>query len=154
VRLIMLRHAVALDREDWPPEKEFERPLTEFGKKKLKAVLRAFQRRRMGEDVRAIYTSPLVRARDTAEIAGKLLGIPVHLVSELQPGGQAFEWLRGVQDEQCMVVGHEPDMSELAARCLGLRAPLFEHKKSGMSCFEGTAGEMELRWLVTPKWVV
>lgn len=154
MRLIMLRHAVALDREDWAPESEFERPLTDFGKKKLKAVVRSFQRRRMGEGVAAIYTSPLVRARDTAEIAGKLLGISVHLVSELEPGGSAFDWLRGVPEEQLMVVGHEPDMSELAAQCLGLRQPIFEHKKSGMSCFEGAPGEMQLRWLVTPKWVM
>lgn len=153
MRLLMLRHAVAMDREDWPREKEFDRPLTDFGKKKLKAVVRSLQRRRIGQ-VSAIYTSPLKRAHDTAEIAANILGTRVQLAPELRPGGEAFAWLQALAETDIMIVGHEPDMAQLAASCLGVRTPFFEHKKAGMSCLEGDPGEMQLRWLVTPKWVV
>lgn len=148
MRLVLLRHAIAVEREEWSDSDE-ERPLTEVGRKKLKGVLKAYRKR--GGSHRVIYSSPLVRARQTAEIAARMLEARLEFLSELEPGGHAFAWLDRCPEPEPMLVGHEPDLAELAARCLGLRRPLFEHKKAGMSCLQGEPGQMQLLWLVTPK---
>jgi phosphohistidine phosphatase len=102
-----------------------------------------------------LFTSPLVRARQTASVAGRILDIPVQLCDALRPGGAAFAWLRSqAQEEHLMVVGHEPDLSLMACQFLGLSSPCFSMKKSGLACVEGVPGHGQLIWLVTPRWLM
>lgn len=151
MNLILVRHGVAEERENWPQDQEFERPLTRQGKARLKRVVSAFRETQAAPEV--IYTSPLTRARQTAEMLAEALRTPVHLESVLEPGGAAWEWLRERTAESMMVVGHEPDLAELAARWMGLDQPLFRLKKAGMACLEGDPGSARLLWLVTPRWL-
>jgi phosphohistidine phosphatase len=152
VRLILLRHAVAVEREEWPAEKEFERPLTPGGKKKLRKIVHAFSEHH--EPPARIYSSPLERCRQTADIAGRALKAEVILVPELSPDGDAWNWLHLLREENLMVVGHEPDLSLLATQCLGLQYPVFSFKKAGMAALGGPPGQMQLEWLLTPRWLL
>lgn len=151
MRLILLRHAIAEEFHPEHPESDFARRLTPEGRGKLRRVLDCFRRL---EPPQSIYTSPLVRARQTARMAGRRLDLPVHLCGQLQPGGRAFEWLGSAPEENLMVVGHEPDLSWLAAQFLGLPRPAFRLKKSGMMGLQGEPGRGQLLWLITPRWLV
>lgn len=152
MRLILLRHAIAEEFCPEAPDSDFARRLTAEGRQKLKRVLRCYTR--LGSLPPVIYTSPLVRAHQTANLAGRLLGLPVLLSEALMPGGDAFGWLRHCGKEHLMAVGHEPDLSFLAARFLGLQYPCFSIKKSGMVGLEGEPGRGRLLWMMTPKWLV
>lgn len=157
MRLILLRHAIAEELhqapslEDRPPQ-DFDRRLTPEGRGKLRRVLRAFARQIEAPPI--VYSSPLVRARQTAAMAGRILDVPVQVTDSLRPGGDAYGWLRTLEDEDLMVVGHEPDLSWLGAQFLGLPSPPFALKKSGMALLEGVPGHGKLHWLVTPRWLV
>lgn len=149
MRLILLRHAIA---EEVHPQGDEFRALTPEGIGKLRRVLRQFRGR--FEPPGRIFTSPLVRARQTARLAGRMLELPVTVAPALRPLGSAYAWLCQGQEADLMVVGHEPDLSDLAARFLGSPGPLFSLKKAGLACLEGEPGRGRLVWLVTPRWLV
>ncbi|MBT9583291.1 histidine phosphatase family protein, partial [bacterium] len=155
--LVLLRHAIAEDLNQVPVgadtvPTDFERRLTLEGRAKLRRVVRHFARCMPAPDV--LFSSPLVRARQTAAVAGRILDVPVQLCDELRPGGQAYGWLRGLSEEHLMLVGHEPDLACLAAQFLGLDSPVFSLKKSGLACLEGVPGHGQLGWLLTPRWLI
>ncbi|MFN8606903.1 MAG: histidine phosphatase family protein [Vulcanimicrobiota bacterium] len=148
MRLLILRHAIA----EALVVNDFERRLTVEGRARCRRVLRHFARCFQAPAI--IFSSPLVRARQTARIASRILDTPVRLCDELRPGGAAFDWLRAQPCQDLMVVGHEPDLSRLAARFLGLERPCFGFKKSGLAVLEGQPGQGQLGWLITPKWLM
>ncbi|MEY2562265.1 MAG: phosphohistidine phosphatase [Verrucomicrobiota bacterium] len=100
-----------------------------------------------------IVTSPLPRARQTAEIAGKHLEAEVHEEPLLRPGCDARA-LRKVLDkfpgESLMIVGHEPDFTGIIFQLTGGRTKM---SKAGLALIELECTSMkgELRWLVPPK---
>lgn len=143
MKLILMRHGIALDREEAEAASisDLERPLTEKGRKKVRQVTQQL----MGfeKDIKAIVTSPLLRAKQTAEIVSDLMGIDVKYHSnELHPAGSpmAFSnWLKKeVTKESCVLsVGHEPQLSVFASWCLsGQLESFIELKKSGVICLE------------------
>ncbi|MBS2038083.1 histidine phosphatase family protein [bacterium] len=148
MRLIILRHAIAEELVTT----DFERRLTVEGRARCRKVLFHFARRFEAPTI--IFSSPLIRARQTARLAARVLGAPVRLHDCLRPQGEALAWLRTQPCEDLMVVGHEPDLSRLAAGFLGLERACFGFKKSGMALLEGQPGQGQLRWLLTPRWLV
>ncbi|MBN9417471.1 hypothetical protein ABS71_11930 [bacterium SCN 62-11] len=148
MKLYILRHAIAEELVTT----DFERRLTVEGRARCRRVLRHFVRH--FEPPMIIFSSPLVRARQTARIAARVLDLPVRRCDALAPGEDAFGWLRDQPCGDLMVVGHEPDLSLLAARFMGLSEPVFGFKKSGLALLEGEPGRGELRWLLTPKWLI
>jgi phosphohistidine phosphatase len=155
--LYVIRHGIAEDRgEAWPDDTK--RPLTDRGIARVKKEARGLSL--IGVTFDVILTSPLVRARQTADaIAGALdPRPPIVTIESLSPGGtyQAVLSDLGKQGRRSRIalVGHEPGIGELAARLIGSRHPL-EFKK-GAVCridFETLppAGPGALRWLLTPK---
>ncbi len=81
--------------------------------------------KRAGFDVDWIVSSPLVRAAQTAEIVAESLGanVPLDFCDALRPGGSAEALItflaKRPNRNRVLVVGHEPDLSEMAARLLG-----------------------------------
>ena len=108
-----------------------------------------------------IASSPLTRALETAAILGDAFdGTRVESMPALAPGGQpedVVRWLRDHADLACVaLVGHEPDLSELAAYLLLDDATPFVQFKKGGAClldFDGPVapGQATLRWLLQPK---
>jgi phosphohistidine phosphatase len=160
VQLLLLRHGIAEEREDFAQtgQPDSKRPLTAKGRKKLKRVARALADLVPAPAVLA--ASPLTRAQQTAEIVARRYNdMPTTTVPALDPG-HAYEnflrWLLGVGDVDTIIaVGHEPHLSGLAAWFLnGGEQQLFELKKGGacLLVFDGDvrAGSAQLSWLLTP----
>ena len=84
MHLYIMRHGIAFDASQWDGS-EFTRPLTAEGEQRTQEVLEALKKK---NDLRVdeIWSSPLTRALQTAQIAGKILKHPVKIVDELACG--------------------------------------------------------------------
>jgi phosphohistidine phosphatase len=117
MRLLIVRHAEAAAGN--PDEL---RPLTSEGRKHARAL--GARLREQGFAADAIVSSPLLRARETAEALG--LGEP-EVDERLAPGATAFD-LRDAaigRGETVVVVGHQPDCSKAVAALTGGDEPAF-----------------------------
>jgi phosphohistidine phosphatase len=148
MKLFFLRHGKA----DWPnwDKPDDERPVTPEGKDEVAAVAKLLARLEIAP---AIVTSPLPRASQTAEIAGKCLNQKVRVDPLLRPGfdvGKLKKLLKDFPGDSLMVVGHEPDFTQIIFHLTGGRTKL---SKAGVALIELNATSMkgELRWLVPPK---
>ncbi len=134
-----LRHAVALEREDWEGE-DSARPLTREGEEKMQKGAKAFRKFLPAPEV--ILSSPFTRARQTAEIVRKeaFPHLTVETEELLKPGESLRDFLRSLRGrkEKCFVlVGHEPTMSEWILSLLGSRSRgSVRLKKGGCSLLE------------------
>lgn len=141
MRLILLRHALAADRADWHGSDE-DRPLTRDGAKRLTRILKATRRL---VDAEEILTSPWLRARATAEIASEVWRLPLREAAWLAGGAsnprEALAHVRLLGD--AVLVGHEPDLGELAGFLIGVGALAL--KKSGIAILRGEPGEGTMR---------
>jgi phosphohistidine phosphatase len=155
--LYFVRHGLAEERGDaWPDDTK--RPLTEEGTSRLRKAVRGLAG--MGVSIDVVLTSPLVRARQTADIlAGGLDPRPsIVNVDSLAPAGSYAAVLADLEkhSRKCRLalVGHEPMLGELAARLIGSRHPI-EFKKGGVCRIDvedlPPAGPGDLRWMLTPK---
>jgi phosphohistidine phosphatase len=148
MKLYLLRHGKA----DWPnwDKPDDARPLTQDGKDQVAAVAKRLARLDISP---AIVTSPLPRASQTAEIAGKYLKAGVHEEPLLRPGcdaGDLRKVLKKFPGESLMIVGHEPDFTRIIFQLTGGRTKM---SKAGVALIELETSSMkgELRWLVPPK---
>ena len=160
MKLLLIRHAVAEEREDFAKtgDPDEQRPLTDVGRKKMKRAARGLAE--IVDRIELIATSPLKRAVQTAEVLAKEFGSAVQTTTDALEPEQAFEnflvWLKRLDDvETVAAVGHEPHLSGLASWLLTTNeTPLFEFKKGGVCLleFEGAveSGSARLRWLLTP----
>jgi phosphohistidine phosphatase len=159
MELLVIRHAIAFarDRRRWADDAA--RPLSPSGARRsrqaasgLKALCKVPDR---------LLTSPLVRARQTAQILTEVAGWPrAEIAPELEPGHPALAVLALLGKDRSgriAIVGHQPDLSALISACL-LRdhgALPIEMKKNAVAClsFHGRArvGSAALEWLATPR---
>jgi len=157
IELYLVRHASAAERGPKYPDDRL-RPLTPEGAQKFRDAVRGLATLDVVVDV--VLTSPLVRARETAMLLSAGLGRrPVEEVEALAPGGRAAAILEVLtaQASKCRriaIVGHEPDLGELAARLLGARGTI-PFKKGGMCAIDVDGamlgGPGTLRWHLPPR---
>jgi phosphohistidine phosphatase len=144
--LWLLRHGDAEPGDSKPDE---ERRLTEKGERQGRAAGGALER--LGVTFAAAFTSPRVRALDTARLACEPLGVEPVVHDPLSSGfdaDDARELLAGVgEDGPVLVVGHEPDFSQTVHDLTGARADL---KKGGIAVVRVEGGSGELRALLRP----
>ena len=102
-------------------------------------------------ELAACWTSPKVRARETARLACDELGVNFEEVSVLAAGfdrEDALELLAGIDtDAAAMVVGHEPDLSQVVYDLTGARV---DFKKGGVAGVKVRSGQGELIALLRP----
>jgi phosphohistidine phosphatase len=155
-KLYLVRHAIAAERgEAWPDDTK--RPLTSKGTSRMREVAKGLRDLRVSIDV--ILTSPLVRAKQTAEIlaAGLDPSPPVAVVAALAPGVSPAKAIHALpafhKMRRIAIVGHEPDLGELAAWLIGAKSPL-PFKKGGVCRIDIGAtpapGRGQLIWMATP----
>ncbi|HEX2453348.1 MAG TPA: phosphohistidine phosphatase SixA [Vicinamibacterales bacterium] len=158
LEVYLIRHGLAAERgEDYPDDSK--RPLTSEGIAKLRKEAQALDE--LGVSFDLILTSPLVRTRQTADTLAETMkskpavtpldalapaGTPVAVIQEL---GKHARNKRSVA-----LVGHEPDIGELAARLISARTPI--PFKKGAICridFEvlPPKGSGQLVWFLSPK---
>jgi len=157
MELYLVRHAIAEDHADAGDD---ERALTEAGTAKMIRATQGLRKLKVRPDL--ILTSPLRRARETAEILAQGLDrAKVEVMAELSPAAEVKTVTQGLRSharlKALMLVGHQPGLSELASLLLtGLERRLYvDFKKGGVACIEAELGEdtprCVLRWLLTPK---
>lgn len=157
LELYLIRHGLAADRGDEYPD-DSKRPLTSEGIASLRKEVKALDALGVGFD--HIISSPLVRARQTADVFAEHLKTKptVSNSDALTPAGSAASVIQEVgkhaRKGRIALVGHEPNMGELAARLLGARGAV--PFKKGAICridFEvlPPKGLGQLRWFVPPK---
>lgn len=150
MKLYLVRHGAA----DWPDWKrsDDERPLTDKGKEEVAEVGKLLRALRV-EIAPFILSSPLPRARDTAEILARFLKTEVRQENGLRPGFGKTEFaklLQKFEGENLMIVGHEPDFTRLIMQLTGGATKM---SKAGVALvkFDAAAMKGELRWLLPPK---
>jgi phosphohistidine phosphatase len=160
MQLYIVRHGIAIDREDPKSPSDPERFLTAEGLRKTRDVARGFASLKISPDV--FLSSPYVRAMQTAEIFAEALKFPKSKIKRtelLLPGAEPAGFFRELQrtsrsEESVVCFGHAPQLDELIAFALGSKKDLTQMKKAGAACLELTrisppAGL--LVWLSTPK---
>jgi phosphohistidine phosphatase len=148
--LLLLRHGIAEERR--PDLPDGERPLTARGICRTRAVLQRLVALELCCD--QLFSSPLRRARQTAELAVEAGLAPAgEVVAALAPGGEVGPLLQRAQGlKRLALVGHEPDLGDLAARLIGARAGALALKKAGVAVLQcdGPQEPWRLRLLIAP----
>jgi phosphohistidine phosphatase len=157
LELYLIRHGVAAERGDDFPD-DSKRPLTNAGISRLKKEAKALEA--LGVAFDHIIVSPLVRTRQTADVfAESLKSKPsVSQSDALAPAGTSTaviqELAKHMRKGRIALVGHEPNLGELAGRLIGARMPL-EFKKGAICRIDFEVfppkGIGQLRWFVTPR---
>jgi phosphohistidine phosphatase len=157
--LYIVRHGEA--GHSLPPSaKEFQRPLTEVGKKRIESLGESLKEWNVEFD--RILASPLRRAKETAMIVAKVLDLQNKLEDSdvLKPDGSRIELYKELskmrRQDTVLLVGHEPYLSSLIGDIVaGNQNARISLKKGGMAkiSIETFLPKVsgELKWLLTPK---
>jgi len=145
-QLWLLRHGEAVPHESKPDD---ERELTPSGRRQAEAGGAALAA--LNVEFAACYTSPKVRAVETARLACEHLNIDTVRAASLAGGfsrEDALELLLAHGDARVLVVGHEPDFSQVVHDLTGARV---DFKKGGVAAVRVERGSGELLVLLRPK---
>jgi phosphohistidine phosphatase len=162
MNLYLLRHGIAAQLEELSTQNDADRPLTGKGIKRMRREARGLRRFNIPFD--AVVTSPLLRARQTADVVAAALGLESSLeeLPDLAPETSVdsllFNLTHFKNHSHLLLVGHEPQLSDLAAFLLTLKRDAklgVALKKGGLCNIEiDTLPPTErgtLHWLITPK---
>jgi phosphohistidine phosphatase len=144
-QLWLLRHGEAVPHNAAPDD---ERALTERGRDQSRAAGKAL--RDLGVEVHLCFTSPKVRARETAELACRAIGAEPIVHEPLASGftrEDALELLSAAEG-RVLVVGHEPDFSQVVHDYTGGRIDL---KKGGVAGIRMDGSRGDLIVLLRPR---
>jgi phosphohistidine phosphatase len=158
--LYIIRHAEAQPLGESGIQHDEDRPLTAAGHAQCKPLAAALQRQ--GVHLERIVTSPLLRARQTAEDLLGELAAPkpeLHICDHLSPSGKRRKLTRfliGLGAQSVAIVGHMPDLGEYTGWLIGSRKAQIDLAKAGAACVhfddEPDKGAGVLLWMVTPQW--
>lgn len=160
MELYIIRHAEAQPLSEGGIDSDEDRPLTAAGHAQCEPVAAALKRQDVHLD--RIVTSPLLRARQTAEDLLRHLPSPkpeLHICDHLAPGGKRRKltrFLLGLGASSVAIVGHMPDLGLYAGWLIGSRKAQIDLAKAGVACIyfddELDKGAGALTWMVTPEW--
>jgi phosphohistidine phosphatase len=146
-QLWLLRHGEAVPHESKP---DFDRELTPRGERQSAAAGEALAR--LGLEFAACYTSPLIRARETAELACKQLNVTPEARDAIGKGFDretVSELLTAHSDgERILVVGHNPSFEQVVLDMTGAR---IDFKKGGVAALRVSGPSGELIALLRPR---
>lgn len=150
-----LRHGIAVEPDEWTGH-DFDRPLTHDGIERMKCEARAIADFSLQLDV--IVTSPLLRARQTAEIVADRLKLRDEIVEDKRlADGFDSKRLSAILSEHdnaeaIMLVGHEPTMSATIGRIIGdANVELKKAALAGVALSDASATRGTLICLIPPK---
>lgn len=151
MNIYFVRHGDAESKK--PGQTDAERELTAVGVQQAQDLAKWMQKH--GIQAAAVITSPLIRARQTAQPIADALGVPLqedeHLGGGLLTMGALERIIKDAGDaESIMLVGHEPDLSGIIRELTGGEV---EMKKAGaalVQCDGGRLAKCKLVWLIPP----
>jgi phosphohistidine phosphatase len=159
MNLFLLRHGRAVEGGGLDSAHDFARPLTAAGRSQLRQIAATLRVMALRFDV--IWSSPLVRAQETAGIVAAALKIKTEpvLADELKPSGDIKKLIQSIAalappPENILLVGHGPDLSQLISLLVtGKTGAGFVLKKCGLAQLEIETLRTEkcatLVWLLT-----
>ncbi len=161
MKLLLLRHAIAEERLPSAASAEADRlrPLTEDGARKMRQAARGLAR--LLPDLALIVTSPAVRCRATAELLAEAYSrkLVLNELGELAPDGDSAGVVAFLHAQRALpavaCVGHEPNLSQLAALLLVGKGRSFLELRKGGACLLEFAGRVApgaalLLWHLVP----
>lgn len=149
MRLYFMRHGDAVNMAD----SDYARPLSKAGIQETRAM--GMLLARMGIQPAHIYTSPRVRAQETAQIVADLLYLPVETREELN-----FDFdlaalgrlIEGVpEDAELFLVGHNPSMSDVLRHLCGPHISLQTAAVARVDLQPDMLDQALLKWVIPPK---
>jgi phosphohistidine phosphatase len=157
MEIYILRHGIAVERGTPGYKKDSDRPLTKEGEEKMQQIAQALLAMRLQPDL--ILSSPYERAARTARIVADELDTEVTFTDLLTPDGNAGELIAEINDarpQRVLLVGHEPDLSQLISVLVsGGTDATIELKKGGLCKLTSEklsfGQSATLNWLLTPK---
>jgi len=159
MELLIVRHAIAVERGDPAFENDDDRPLTPEGIHKFRLAARGLKE--VAPKLDRIISSPLVRARQTAEILREVVSPhrKIDFCDYLAPSGDHADlvaYLNQLGVESIALVGHEPHLSGFTSYLLAgeecAAALVYKKGGAGLVNFPDTlaAGSGTLEWLIQP----
>ena len=149
MKLYLVRHGEA----DALAPTDHERALTENGIERVAHAAQVIKR--LGIDPTIIYSSPRVRAKQTADIIAEALERQVTVTEELNFGFDTSNLKTLVQNmrsrDEVMFVGHNPDLSQVVHKMTGASVSM---KKGGLARIDIINVKVqrgELVWLIAPR---
>tara|TARA_B100000029_G_C17350293_1_gene878632 strand:- start:252 stop:734 length:483 start_codon:yes stop_codon:yes gene_type:complete len=148
MKVYLVRHGEA-GRAD----RDRDRKLTEHGKEQVASLAKNMQENKL--NLSKIYHSGLVRAEETSSLLKKNLGTSVELEQRkgLLPDDMAESWLDELEyaddDEEIMLVGHNPFMTILSATLLK-NGDVVSFSPANAACFNRVGVNWELSWICRP----
>lgn len=159
MQIYVVRHGIAIDREDPKCPPDPERYLTEEGIEKTKRIAAAIAG--LSETPDLLLSSPYVRATQTAEIFAEELDYPPQKIQRtdlLLPGAEPSLLFRELGKDKnssaIFLFGHAPQLNDLIATALGSKHHVTSLKKAGVALIElkrVSPPSGQLVWLATPK---
>lgn len=157
--LLIVRHAIAVERGDPAFDNDDDRPLTPEGIHKFRLAARGLKE--VAPRLDRIISSPLVRARQTAEILREIVSPhrKIEFSDYLVPSGSHAEliaYLGQLNVESAAIVGHEPHLGSFTSYILAGRdnGSFVEYKKGGAGLVTFLSapapGTGTLEWLIQP----
>ena len=159
MQLYIVRHGIAIDREDPKCPPDPERFLTQEGVEKTKQAAKGAAEIAAAPDL--LMSSPYVRAWQTAELFAEAFEYSkgkIRKTDQLLPGAEPLQIFRELSRDKDLssvfLFGHAPHLDDLIATAVGSKHHITALKKSGVALVElrrlvppsGT-----LVWLATPK---
>jgi phosphohistidine phosphatase len=159
MQLYIVRHGIAIDRDDPKCPPDPERYLTEEGVEKTKQVAKGVAA--LGATPDLLLSSPYVRAMQTAEIFAAALEYgkqKIRRTDLLLPGAEPSmlfrELAKDKESSSIFLFGHAPQLDDVIATALGSRHHLTSLKKAGVALLElkrVSPPSAEIVWLAPPK---
>ena len=158
----LIRHAEAIERDPASGMADEDRPLTDAGRAQAQQLARSLPGR--GARIERLFVSPTVRTRQTAEPLVTAWGLAADGVietPELVPEGKTRKLLKRIAKHPAAsigLVGHRPDLNELAAWPIGNKKVRIALDKGGVALIrvdgeELEKGSGELIWLLPVAWI-
>ena len=144
--LVLLRHGIAEDAQEG--QDDLDRQLTDKGRRRMESIAAGLAR--IFPEAEAIYSSPAVRAMQTAEPVAKAYALKIQKSDALAPGKPPRKLVDEVEVDYAIFVGHEPTLSSLMLDLTGLSGNI-ELKKGGCYgiAFDSVGGRLE--WVLPPR---
>lgn len=159
MELFIVRHGLAVDREDPKCPADPERFLTDEGIEKTRQVAKGVAE--VGAVPDLMLTSPYLRSVQTAELFAASLGYSKQKIQKsdlLLPGAEPLQLFRELAKNKDLSVvfifGHAPHLDDVIATAVGVKHQITSLKKTGVALVELrrlVPPSGELVWLATPK---
>jgi phosphohistidine phosphatase len=156
--LYVVRHGIAIERDDPNCPPETDRYLTRDGIKKTREVAEGVAALKVKPSL--LITSPYVRSAQTAEIFAEALGCAREKIKQsqaLRPGSNPADFVKEIahlKAGEIMCFGHAPHLDQVIAAAVGARGVFTALKKAGVAALEfesASTGKATLLWILTPK---